>query len=117
MKRSRPQRKTRMKPVNRKRKAKLYALQFGDHADWIRTLGCLVCGRTPSEPAHVKTRGSGGTAKDIVPLCGDRPWSPVDPQGHHSEQEGNNKRFEALYRIDLKAEAARLWAENGGDDG
>lgn len=32
---------------------------------------CAVCGRGPSDPAHIKTRGSGGPDADfnVMPLC------------------------------------------------
>lgn len=38
---------------------------------------CLVCGN-PSDPAHIKTRGSGGndSPENILPLC----------RRHHTEQ-------------------------------
>lgn len=37
----------------------------------IRKRSCLVCGRLPSEVAHVKTRGSGGInhPANLMPLC------------------------------------------------
>lgn len=65
----------------------------------------------PIDPAHVRTRGAGGTADDVVYLC----------RGHHREQEGRTADFEARYGVDLTAEAARLAAERravpmaGGD--
>lgn len=45
----------------------------------IRNLPCSACGkRAPSDPAHVKSRGSGGpdSAFNVIPLC----------RQHHSEQ-------------------------------
>lgn len=54
--------------------------------------------------AHViHARGMGGVNSDrdeVVQLC----------QGHHGEQEGKTAAFEALYRVDLAAEAARIAA-------
>ena len=51
--------------------------------------------------AHViHTRGMGGVGSsrdEVVQLC----------LGHHSEQEGTTAAFEARYRVDLAAEAAR----------
>lgn len=111
MKRSRIQRKTRMKARNSKRKAKLYAKNFGEHADWVRTLACLVndaeC-RGLVEPHHYPTVGSGGTAKNITPLC----------NFHHIAQfhRMGPKTFQERYGLDLKAIAACLWKINGGTD-
>lgn len=37
---------------------------------WIRTLPCCVCqAPAPSDPHHVKTRATGGSDYDTVPLC------------------------------------------------
>lgn len=96
-----------VKKYNHKRLKKLRDQQFGDHAVWIRTLGCLVCGDWPTEPHHWPTRGNGGKAKDMTPLC----------KFHHDifHLKGP-ETFARTWGIDLKAEAARLWAENGGTD-
>ena len=91
-----------IKRVNHKRKAKLYLIQFGPHSDWIRELGCLVCNERPVQPHHFPTRGAGGTAKDLTPLC----------QYHHAQfHEMGPGSFQETYEVDLVAEAARLWAE------
>lgn len=55
----------------------------------------------PIDPAHVRTRGAGGTADDVVYLC----------RAHHREQEGRTDAFNLRYGVDLRAEAARLAAE------
>jgi hypothetical protein len=44
------------------------------HLDWLRTLYCVACGRSPCDPAHVSIGGGGGKgikAGDdcAVPLC------------------------------------------------
>lgn len=49
-------------------------MQFGRKADWIRRLPCAFCGTAPtpngqSDPMHVKSKGSGGTSKHLVPAC------------------------------------------------
>ena len=45
-------------------------LQFGPKAEWIRTLPCATCkAPTPSDPSHVRSRGAGGTAADLIPQC------------------------------------------------
>lgn len=62
--------RARVAAVNPKRKARLRAEQFGAKADWIRTLPCSTCGRpAPSDPSHVRSRGAGGGAVDLVPMC------------------------------------------------
>ncbi len=54
------------------RKSK-YARRQRDHAyfAWIRSLPCLVCGRIPSEAAHLGTRSFGQKCSDrhSGPLC------------------------------------------------
>jgi len=77
MKRTPLRRKTAMKrssrpmaKVNRKRKAKRHAAQFGPQAQWCREQPCWVCNRPPpSDPHHVVSRGAGGTDEHTVPLC------------------------------------------------
>jgi hypothetical protein len=84
------------------------------YLDWVKTQPCVAwepgttrgnfCrsirpNRLGNEPAHVKTKGSGGADRgNTVPLC------PL----HHDEQEGDTEGFESVYGISLKLEAARL---------
>lgn len=44
----------------------------------FRVRPCLICGKTPSDPAHIKTKGSGGhdVEENILSLC----------RSHHSIQ-------------------------------
>lgn len=62
-----------IRPVNSKRRARLYERNFGDKADMIRLEPCCVCGDTRGcDPAHVDARGMGGCKGDkscLVPLC------------------------------------------------
>jgi hypothetical protein len=68
----------------------------------IQALGCLVCRQTPSEAAHVVSRGAGGTWSDLVPLCRD----------HHREQHTDGIRtFADRHGIDLRDAAATVAAE------
>jgi hypothetical protein len=104
-KRLRP--KKRIKPVNRKRKARLLEVQFGPKGAWIRTLECATCwAPPPSDPSHAtKTRGAGGTAEHLIPQC--RPC--------HIELGLGAERFEALYGWDLAALVAEYeerWQEH-----
>jgi len=63
-----------------------------DYVDWIRDQPCLVCRRPGSDPAHLDTRGSGGSDLTCVPLC----------RRHHREQEDNPlSKFEDEYHINL----------------
>lgn len=58
--------------MNKKRKARLFAEDFGskEYRAWIVSMPCEVCGAVGrSDPAHVRSRGAGGKAADIVPLC------------------------------------------------
>jgi hypothetical protein len=85
--------------------------QFGDKAKWIRDQPCVSCGRQgradgwPMHAAHVRSRGAGGTSKDLVPLCG-------GPKGCHAEQHWRGiLTFQRERSVDLGAEARRLEAE------
>lgn len=73
---SRPMKKTRLNPVNRKRKAKRLETDFGGrrYAEFISGLECAVCGAYCewTVPAHLTSRGAGGKADVIVPLCAAR---------------------------------------------
>jgi hypothetical protein len=72
---------------------------------WIKTLRCLICQRSPVDPAHVIKRSRGSDDRgNLLPLC----------RMHHDRQEGRNAAFEADYGIDLTAEALRLDAEYEG---
>jgi hypothetical protein len=52
------------------KRARLYEKQFGQKADWVRSLPCAACKRDgPSDPAHMRSRGAGGTSEHLVPLC------------------------------------------------
>ena len=66
----------RINPVNVERAAKRRAEDFGDLADFVRSMDCCS-GRCagPSDPAHIRSRGAGGKAwthegePNIIPLC------------------------------------------------
>ena len=97
-------RKKPINPVNRERKKREYARCYGskERVERIRALGCAVCGKAPSDNAHVRSRGAGGTWRDVVPLCPD----------HHSEQHRVGwDTFRARYPRDYEALAERLAEE------
>lgn len=103
------ERKTRLAPVNRERRAKLRAIQFGAHADVIRSLPCCACGRPgPSDPHHVRSRGAGGDRRHIAPLC---------RADHDALHRMGRASFEAARSVDLAAVAAELWARHGEEVG
>lgn len=76
--------------VNRARRARRKAEDFGPQAELCRTLPCCACGhRAPSDPAHVRSRGAGGHDRgNVVPLC-------RRPGGCHEQQHRHG--WEALY--------------------
>lgn len=101
-KRSKP-----VKPKNAKRAAERLRKNFGDRAELVRSMRCLVETDSPcptpcqgrSVAAHVKSRGAGGDRRDLCRLC----W------GHHEEQGRIGIRsFQERYRIDMVAEAVRI---------
>ena len=56
-------------PFDKKKNA---ALQDPVRIEWARKQYCLACGmEPPSDPHHIKTRGSGGGDEwwNVIPLC------------------------------------------------
>ena len=106
MKRSGPlRRKKGLRRSNPKRRAKLYREQYGEHGAYVRDHGCVVGHRCGGQiqAAHVKSRGAGGTARDLVGMCA----------LHHGESHAMGiQTFQKFYEIDLAAEAARLWEQD-----
>lgn len=85
--------------ANPRRRKASYARNFGEEADRVRALPCLVCKALPSDPAHVTSRGAGGGRFDLVPLC----------RVHHDQQHlVGAHSFAGCYRLDLRAEADRV---------
>lgn len=88
--------------------------------EWIKGEPCVVCGRTPSDAAHLKSGGTGRKA-DVtatVPMCSTIP--ALGYSGHHDEYDGRQRAggkqtFAAKYpHLDLPALAAetqRRWLE------
>lgn len=56
--------------------------------DSLKVQPCAACGLGPCDPAHIKTRGSGGgdTWDNVLPLC----------REHHTEQHKRGMRFMEL---------------------
>lgn len=100
---TRLRRATGLARANHERRRRLYALQFGDKATFIRGLPCYACSADPpSDPHHVKSRGAGGTSADLVPLC---------RRCHDLYHSKGRETFAELTGCDLAAEAERLEAE------
>lgn len=93
--------RTRLRPVNRKRKAALRVEQFGEgYVNWLRDRACVACGTWPTEPHHIRSRGAGGRESDQVPLC----------RGCHDSGHGMGwKTWQARTGVDLRWEADGLW--------
>jgi hypothetical protein len=107
-----------LRRVNPERAAKRREEQFGPEAEVVRWMNCCLprCrARPPSDPHHVRSRGAGGTAKDLVPLC----------HAHHVEVHAAGRRtFEEAHGVDLRTVAALTAASvavvlrrNGGEPG
>lgn len=91
------------------KRARVRRRQFGsdEFMDWLHALRCAVpgCVVWKVEAAHARSRGAGGTAADILPLCG-------GPAGHHAEQHAIGVRtFERKYGFSMREAAARTQRE------
>lgn len=89
----------------RERRKKAFAKQFHSAAfvAWIHEQPCVVedCFSDDIQIAHVRSRGAGGTYKDVVPMC----------VVHHGDQHAHGIRtFQAVHKINLMARAAKTWA-------
>jgi hypothetical protein len=80
-----------------------------DHLRFVAAQPCLVCGRIPSDPHHIKfaeQRAMGRRVSDrfTVPLC----------RLHHRElhRRGNERAWWQRYGIDPLAIAATLWGQD-----
>lgn len=102
-------RRTPMRRANPKRRAKLYARNYGERGDAVREMACLLISAGgcwgPIEAAHTVARGMGGMNGDrrhLVPMC----------CGHHRISGAlAPSDFVARYKIDLRVEGRRVAAE------
>lgn len=109
-----PERKQRVKPVNRERRSLYSEKHYGteDFRAWFYGLSCVVpgCEAASVEMAHVKSRGAGGTWQDVVPKC----------HAHHREQHDIGiltwQQKHGLCLTTMAAEIQRAW-DNRKDDG
>jgi hypothetical protein len=80
-----------LKPKNARRKKARFESDFGGEAylAHIKSQPCAICGvQGFSEAAHVRSRGAGGKASDLVPLCA----------AHHVERWGVIVRSNGCHR-------------------
>lgn len=100
----------RRKNVKRRAKNLLRAHGPPERRAWMKTQPCVVCGRTPSDAAHITTGGMSrkADADQTVPLCSNFNGSQ-EHSGHHWELDhgpGRRAGFEQRYKINLTACAA-----------
>jgi hypothetical protein len=83
------------------------------HLRFVATQPCLVCGRKPSDPHHLKfmqPRAMGRKASDefAVPLC----------RTHHraAHRSGNERAWWSAFGIDPTRSARRLWQQSRGTE-
>jgi DNA recombination protein Rad52 len=81
-----------------------------EHLRFVASLPCLVCGRAPGQPHHIRfaqPRAMGSKPGDqwVVPLC----------NTHHRalHDAGNERVWWQNAKIDPLAEAERLWQQHG----
>lgn len=107
MKRTPMTRTTPVKRVNKPRKAKNFRRAYGgkDRVEWGKEQPCLICGKTPSENAHVPSRSGmsrKGDAKHTISLCS---WHHTGSNAFSLHQLGKAK-FNAKHGLDVDDEAA-----------
>jgi hypothetical protein len=80
-----------------------------DHLRFVSTQPCLICGRTPADPHHLRfaqSRALGRKVSDewVVALC----------RGHHREvhRHGDERDWWAKARIDPNVAARGLWLQS-----
>lgn len=85
---------------NAERQAREFARTYGstERVEWIKSFGCVICGKKPTENMHVRGGGTGRKADAcyIVPAC----------RAHHRELHRDGvETFSASYSIDLEMTA------------
>lgn len=94
-------------PINRERAMDAYEQDFGKHAEYIRSLPCIIKRLHPTlrtecqgftVAAHFKSRGAGGDRFSLFPAC----------EGHHLEAHEGIVTFQERYELDLAIEVEVL---------
>jgi hypothetical protein len=80
-----------------------------DHLRFVSSQPCIICGRTPADPHHLRfaqSRGLGRKVSDewVVPLC----------RGHHRDvhRHGDERAWWEKAGIDPNVAARRLWLQS-----
>lgn len=88
------------------------------HLSFIRLLGCVICGRSPVEAAHLRY-GDQRAAKRPTGM-GEKPsdcWAlPLCPEHHREQHSGGEKDFWAKHKIDPVFIALALWRVSGSQE-
>jgi hypothetical protein len=104
LKRTKPLKEGKPLGVNRRRRKERSVIAFGEggrKAEFVRANGCVVHLRGVGvlrcegkvEAHHVRTRGAGGTAADLVGLCALHHW-----RLHHIGRQS----FDRMYGLELE---------------
>jgi hypothetical protein len=94
--------KSPVKRRNHARQAKNADKKWGPpgYKQAVQRMPCAVCGRSPSDPHHVPTWGSGGSWRDLVPLC----------RAHHTEWHATGEEtFDKRHTTDLRGLASTVY--------
>ena len=98
-----------MKRVNAARKRKAFIEDFGgkEYLEVIHSMPCAVCDAPCewTEAAHLTSRGAGGKADVIVPLCGSR----FGELGCHAKYDLRDSELRD-HEPRLRRLAKRLWS-------
>lgn len=119
-------RRTRVRKVNRARKAKNSARAYGPKArrEWLLSRPCIVCGvEGYTEQAHTRTGGTGrkADASTLIPLCGRDPLA-LSQMGlglgcHGQLHRVGRSSFEKIHGVNLDVLAAateKAWLRHQG---
>ena len=90
----------------------------GAHLAFIRSLPCVVCGRSGVEAAHVRFT----ELRAAKPITGmgikpDDSWTlPLCPEHHREQHKGNERAFYVAHGIDPIFVALALWRATGDNE-
>lgn len=72
-----------------------------EYLGWVRGKPCVICERR-GEPHHVKSKGAGGSDRQVVPLC----------RVCHTEiHKIGRKTFEGRHNVNLLSNARTLYTQ------
>lgn len=104
-----PMKKSRLNPVNRKRREKRFLREFGseERVDWYRRQPCDTCGKPAGDGVDTPLN----ECSHVVHAAGKRPHHMV-PQCRycHLEYHAGRETFEATHNVDMM-DRARHWDE------